>query len=346
MLNFCFIFQLIGQYPPPPPVATGPGLDRPLYIPTPDYNSGEGYTMNRTRMFYQDQLDSNVDVSGGASTFIFPDNPNPSGPPSNSTGGQGSNPVRGERRISGGNQSSNPGYTNTESPRRLDQSYGRHRRTSSNSSNSTFTPAPPVEYAVNQEDLIQWGPGSISAGPEYSRKYSRQSSYNSPTSLDLERPQTLELPMTPRTPLRSSLRKNSNYSNHRYANMGGGSSGGTPTNPTPPDSLSEEVGPGGPGNPIGASRSDSGFVSTSNRVRFSPSPFEKGGGNSSGVYVTDWSPTHEPPPPVPPAPHRTPKSPFPMQRHKRTSDSSMQPSSHHYITESDLQRDFNLYPQS
>ena len=205
-------------------------------------------------------------------------------------------------------------------------------------------------YPVN-EDLTQWHPttpgGTTIA--DYPRKYSRQSSYNSPTSMDLERPQTLELPMTPRTPLRSSLRKNYSYSNHRYG-AGGGSSGGTPTNPTPPDSLSEEVagGPMGP-TPIGASRSDSGFVSTSNRVRFSPSPFEKGGPNSTGVYVTDWSPTHEPPPPVPPAPHRTPKSPFPMQRHKRTSDAtpggSMQPSNHHYITESDLQRDFNLYQQ-
>ena len=112
--------------------------------------------------------------------------------------------------------------------------------------------------------------------------------------------------------------------------MGGGSSGGTPTNPTPPDSLSEEVS-GQTGVPtMGASRSDSGFVSTSNRVRFSPSPYEKGG----GVYVTDWSPTHEPP-------RATPKSPFPMQRRSTTPSST-----HHYITESDLQRDFNLYPQT
>ena len=151
---------------------------------------------------------------------------------------------------------------------------------------------------------------------------------------DLERPQTLELPLTPRTPLRSSLRKNS-ASYNRYA-MGGGSSGGTPTNPTPPDSLSEEVSASGMtgGMPtMGASRSDSGFVSTSNRVRFSPSPYEKGG----GVYVTDWSPTHEPP-------RATPKSPFPMQR---SGGRSTTPSStHHYITESDLQRDFNLYPQT
>jgi hypothetical protein len=58
------------QYPPPPPVATGPGLDRPLYFdatPSPDYGadpsnghhaatSGNGYMMSRTRKFYQDQI--------------------------------------------------------------------------------------------------------------------------------------------------------------------------------------------------------------------------------------------------------------------------------------------------
>ena len=64
-----------------------------------------------------------------------------------------------------------------------------------------------------------------------SRKYSRQGSYTtSPASLaDLERPQTLEIPLTPRTPLRSSLRKNSGYSN-RYTMGGGGSSGKLFTN--------------------------------------------------------------------------------------------------------------------
>ena len=61
----------MGQYPPPPPVATGPGLDRPLFIPTPDYNS-EGYTMNRTRLFYQDHLDA-ADVSTGPTAFIYPE---------------------------------------------------------------------------------------------------------------------------------------------------------------------------------------------------------------------------------------------------------------------------------
>ena len=229
-----------------------------------------------------------------------------------------------------------------------------HRRTPSNSSATTGYPPggsrgvnslPPDPSAVEGTDL--WTPASgTHDGGHYPRKYSRQSSYTAPTSLDLERPQTLELPMTPRTPLRSSLRKNSSYT-HRY-NVGGGSSGGTPTNPTPPDSLSEEVSGGGVMGPLGASRSDSGFVSTSNRVRFSPSPFEKGS-LTGGAYVTDWSPTHEPPL-VPAPPHRAPtvqKSPFPMQRHNRgTSKQPPSTAAQHYITESDLQRDFDLYPQT
>lgn len=46
-------FQVI-QYPPPPPVATGPGLDRPLFTPSPDY--GEiGYS--RARKYYHDQIE-------------------------------------------------------------------------------------------------------------------------------------------------------------------------------------------------------------------------------------------------------------------------------------------------
>ena len=61
----------MGQYPPPPPVATGPGLDRPLFIPTPDYTN-EGYTMNRTRQFYKDQYDAS-EASTGPTAFIYPE---------------------------------------------------------------------------------------------------------------------------------------------------------------------------------------------------------------------------------------------------------------------------------
>ena len=96
--NHPLFLQLIGQYPPPPPVATGPGLDRPLYIPTPDY-TGEGYTMNRTRMFYQDHLEP-AEVSG-PTAFIFPDG---------SSRGH-------ERRISGENRPQPVYANNLESPR-------------------------------------------------------------------------------------------------------------------------------------------------------------------------------------------------------------------------------------
>ena len=118
---YIIVLQLIGQYPPPPPVATGPGLDRPLYIPTPDYTLGEGYTMNRTRLFYQDQLDAEGQTSG-PTAFIFPDPSSTSASVSGSqhpgqtpnTGSSG----RGERRISGDRTSFGGSH---ESPRRLDQ---------------------------------------------------------------------------------------------------------------------------------------------------------------------------------------------------------------------------------
>ena len=50
--------QLIA--PPPPPVATGPGLDRPLFTIRREYpdvspTGSSSYTMARTRRFYQDQ---------------------------------------------------------------------------------------------------------------------------------------------------------------------------------------------------------------------------------------------------------------------------------------------------
>ena len=69
----------MGQYPPPPPVATGPGLDRPLFIPTPDYNN-EGYTMNRTKLFYRDQYDASEASVAGPTAFIYPEVRNKVGP--------------------------------------------------------------------------------------------------------------------------------------------------------------------------------------------------------------------------------------------------------------------------
>ena len=99
--------QLIAQYPPPPPVATGPGLDRPLYIPTPDYTSDQAYTMNRTRMFYQDQIEANSEVP----QTYFDNNGQVSVPASAST----ASVSRGERRKSG----ERPSF-GLDSPRRLE----------------------------------------------------------------------------------------------------------------------------------------------------------------------------------------------------------------------------------
>ena len=106
---FLLLQQLIAQYPPPPPVATGPGLDRPLYIPTPDYTNTQEYTMNRTRMFYQDQMEANNETVPPGNNYMFPDN----------NGGQVSSASiasRGERRKSGDRQ---PTF-GLDSPRRLE----------------------------------------------------------------------------------------------------------------------------------------------------------------------------------------------------------------------------------
>ena len=108
--------QLIAQYPPPPPVATGPGLDRPLYIPTPDYTSDQAYTMNRTRMFYQDQMEANEGHHpppvNHHSQYIFSDNGGGGGQPQ-----QPQSSSRGERRKSGERPSA---FASLDSPRRLE----------------------------------------------------------------------------------------------------------------------------------------------------------------------------------------------------------------------------------
>ena len=214
------------------------------------------------------------------------------------------------------------------------RSSGRHKRTPSGSS-SYLISAGNNQDNNGGEDYEYWTAAGGTSPPTYqntgrSSSSSRRQHVQTTTSSssEIERPNTLELPLTPRTPLRSSLKKNSSYpvyqnvtnSTNRWSQSGAGggtSSGGTPTNPTPPDSISEEVfiGP----------RSDSGFVSgtaPTNRVRFSPSPFESTSGMHGNVVMqTDWSPTHVDP-----------------------SRSSSRSRPHHFITESDLQRDFNIYP--
>ena len=79
-------------------------------------------------------------------------------------------------------------------------------------------------------------------------------------------------------------------------------------------------------------------------------------GMSGGAYVTDWSPTHDPAAGVPPHPlHRSARKTESasnlqlQQQHHR----QQQPltaglglgsrSAHHFITESDLKRDFDFY---
>lgn len=233
---------------PPPPVATGPGLDRPLYVPPPDYNDSPGpYTMARTARFYQDQLDSEREPTYHYSDrHNYKDSPVRRVPDSQSVG------------------YSNPSYDSQRGPGRVTFS---HRRTPSGSS-QTFP-----------YDMERSGPSSSEYSerppPLAPRRLSRQGSYNN----EVERPQTLEIPLTPRTPLRSSLKK-SNY-NYQGPNQGRtspwagwGSGGGTPENPE--NSSSEEV-------CYPLSKTDSGFISSSRLVRFSP----------HGDKYTDWSPTGE-----------------------------------------------------
>jgi len=233
---------------PPPPVATGPGLDRPLYVPPPDYNDSPlPYTMARTARFYQDQLDSEREP-----TYHYTDRHNYKDSPA--------------RRVPDPQPTgySNPSYESQQRPGRVTFS---HRRTPSGSS-QTFS-----------YDMDRSGPSSSEYSerppPLAPRRLSRQGSYNN----EVERPQTLEIPLTPRTPLRSSLKK-SNYNYQAGPTMGRtspwagwGSGGGTPTNE---NSSSEEV-------CYPLSKTDSGFVSSSRLVRFSP----------RGDKYTDWSPTGE-----------------------------------------------------
>jgi len=235
---------------PPPPVATGPGLDRPLYVPPPDYNDSPlPYTMARTARFYQDQLDSEREP-----TYHYTDRHNYKDSP-------------GRRVADPPSQGySNPSYESQQRPGRVTFS---HRRTPSGSS-QTFP-----SYDLTDRSGPSSSEYSERPPPLAPRRLSRQGSYNN----EVERPQTLEIPLTPRTPLRSSLKK-SNYNYQPAQSMGRtspwagwGSGGGTPTNE---NSSSEEV-------CYPLSKTDSGFVSSSRLVRFSP----------RGDKYTDWSPTGE-----------------------------------------------------
>lgn len=133
---------------------------------------------------------------------------------------------------------------------RTPQRLATHRRTPSNVSNtsSTTTSGSNINPSFRLEDECSYTPPLFTRRQpiEYDYNFSRQNSFDS----NFERPTTLETAGF--TKLRSSLKRN-NYQTH--------SGGNTPTNPTPPDSLTSD---------------DSSYVSAKdsnssmNRVRFSP----------------------------------------------------------------------------
>ena len=263
---------------PPPPVATGPGLDRPLYVPPPDYNDpGPGYTMARTARYYHDQREGERE----AAQLLYQ-------PYKDSPRRAAAVPEAGLATAY-----TNPGYEQLSGSRGPGRVTFGHRRTPSGSS-ATYrdqyggeagggSGPSSAEFSCEGEGVGRAGP------PLVPRRLSRQGSYGS----EMERPQTLELgggggQLTPRTPLRSSLKKY-NYSSYQQPKAahwtpGWGSGGGTPTNET--NSSSDEVGTI-PGLCYPPSKSDSGFVSSgrlaSVAARFSPV--------RGADKVTDWSPT-------------------------------------------------------
>jgi len=286
---------------PPPPVATGPGLDRPL--PPPDYVDNPGpYVMARSARYLQDQMDAadyteRYDRSQGYKEA----------------------PRRAPEAGTTSHTYSNPNFE-PRTPSRV--TFG-HRRTPSGSS------APYPQYDMDRSvsgpssaDFIDTRPPPLAP-----RRLSRQGSFCN----EVERPQTLELPLTPRTPLRSSLRKD-RYTGpaptHGRASpwaSGWSSGGGTPTNE---NSSSEEV-----YHPL--SKTDSGFVSSS-RVRFSP---------RGGDKYTDWSPTGEV---GGGGVSREAGERRTSNRHGSYSAESPSRSRSHpyadFITENDLKNNFDFYP--
>lgn len=285
---------------PPPPVATGPGLDRPL--PPPDYVDNPGpYVMARSARYLQDQMDADFTERYDRSQ------------------GYKEAPRRAPEASTTSHAYSNPNFE-PRTPSRV--TFG-HRRTPSGSS------APYPQYDMDRSvsgpssaDFIDTRPPPLAP-----RRLSRQGSFCN----EVERPQTLELPLTPRTPLRSSLRKD-RYTGpaptHGRASpwaSGWSSGGGTPTNE---NSSSEEV-----YHPL--SKTDSGFVSSS-RVRFSP---------RGGDKYTDWSPTGE----VGGVSRETPAGERrTSNRHGSYSAESPSRSRSHpyadFITENDLKNNFDFYP--
>ncbi|KAH0808905.1 hypothetical protein GEV33_013887 [Tenebrio molitor] len=146
------------------------------------------------------------------------------------------------------NPSSMSSHSGSRTPQRLPQG---HRRTPSNVSNSsTTTSGSNVNPSFKLEDEGSYTSNYLRR--QYDFEYGSYSRQNSQES-NFERPTTLET--SGYTKLRSSLKRNN------YQASQGHSGGNTPTNPTPPDSLTSD---------------DSSYVSAKDsnssvsRVRFSP----------------------------------------------------------------------------
>lgn len=143
-------------------------------------------------------------------------------------------------------------HSGSRTPQRIVQT---HRRTPSNVSNasSTTTSGSNINPSFRIED--EYPPAQFMRRPQYeydynTTVYSRQNSHDS----NFERPNTLET--SNYTKLRSSLKRNN------YQTSQGHSGGNTPTNPTPPDSLTSDD-----SSYVSAKDSNNSSVS---RVRFSP----------------------------------------------------------------------------
>ncbi|XP_050301341.1 mitogen-activated protein kinase kinase kinase 11 isoform X2 [Anthonomus grandis grandis] len=153
------------------------------------------------------------------------------------------------------NPSSISSHSGTRTPQRLPLQQG-HRRTSSNVSNasSTATSGSNINPSFRLEE--EYTPTNyLPRRPPYEYDYNSYSRTNSQELSNFERPNTLET--VGFTKLRSSLKRN-NFN----TSTGGHSGGNTPTNPTPPDSLTSDD-----SSYISAKESNNGSVS---RVRFSP----------------------------------------------------------------------------
>lgn len=154
------------------------------------------------------------------------------------------------------NPSSISSHSGSRTPQRLPLQT--HRRTPSNVSNASSTnmSGSNVNPSFRLDEDLAHTPTHFVRRPLYDYDYQRQSSHDAilERTGTFERPTTLET-AAGHTKLRSSLKRNN------YQASQGHSGGNTPTNPTPPDSLTSD---------------DSSYVSAKDsnssvtRVRFSP----------------------------------------------------------------------------